>query len=297
MKKVFLLLLAIFLLSQTNVYSRQIYKPDSHYQYQIAACLMFQNESFYLKEWIEYHKLIGVEHFYLFNNASTDNYLEILKPYILSGEVELYDYPTVGENQAEHNRIQCCEIYTQALLLASGKAKWLAIIDADEFIVPLKTNSLGEVLKNYERYGGVYVDYLMFGTSHVEKIPSNRLIIETLNHCAQEPLTFGKSIVRPERVSSCTDPHRVWYHPPFVHVDTNFQTFNWTPANVADDKLLLFHYYSGDINHAIHVKYQRRRKWVGIELNTYLEEMEWMNAKLNTVMQRFIPQLKKNIGL
>ena len=44
--------------------------------YNVSACAIFQNEAPYLKEWIEYHRLIGVEHFYLYNNGSTDNYDE-----------------------------------------------------------------------------------------------------------------------------------------------------------------------------------------------------------------------------
>lgn len=34
--------------------------PDRYY---LAAAAIFQDEAPYLKEWIEYHKLIGVEHF------------------------------------------------------------------------------------------------------------------------------------------------------------------------------------------------------------------------------------------
>jgi Glycosyltransferase family 92 len=267
------------------------------YEYQIAACLMFQNETFFLKEWIEYHKLIGIEHFYLFNNGSTDNYLDILRPYILKGEVELYDYPEVGMNQGEHNRIQCDLIYTHALSLARHKAKWLAIIDADEFIVPLQTNSLRKVLRKYENCGGLYLNYLVFGTSHVEKVPKNRLIIETLNLCAEAPINFGKSIVRPERVSHCTDPHRMWYLPPYVHVNSNFQTFDWTPPSIADDKILIFHFGMGDIHHAKTVKIPRRAKWIGIKEEEYMQSQEYLNARVNNEMQRFLPQLRKKMGL
>src|ERR1700722_14415252 len=78
----FIGLLLICFLVQQPVYAKQ---SSEKYQYQIAACMMFYNESYFLKEWLEYHKLIGIEHFYLFNNGSTDNYLEIFTPYILYG--------------------------------------------------------------------------------------------------------------------------------------------------------------------------------------------------------------------
>ena len=43
-------------------------------KYTVAVCAIFKNESVFLKEWLEYHLLIGVEHFYLYNNFSEDNY-------------------------------------------------------------------------------------------------------------------------------------------------------------------------------------------------------------------------------
>lgn len=292
MNKFFLFFLTWLCLSQHNNLSSH---ENQKYTYEVAACMMFQNEAYFLKEWIEYHRLIGIEHFYLFDNGSTDEFMEILEPYVNSGLVELYHYPTQGENQQRHNEIQCNIIYTQALELAKGKAKWLAIIDADEFIYPVKKKSLPRILKKYESEGGLYVDYLFFGTAHVEKVPKDRLILETLNRCAEKPLAFGKSIVRPERVSKCSDPHRMWYHPPYKHVDTNFNTFDWTPPSVASDTLLLYHYYTGDIDHAINVTFPRRKKWIGITLDTYLPSLEHLNARENNSMKRFTPELRKRL--
>ena len=42
-------------------------------KYYFSICAIFKDESLSIKEWIEYHKLIGVEHFYLYNNNSTDS--------------------------------------------------------------------------------------------------------------------------------------------------------------------------------------------------------------------------------
>lgn len=54
---------------------------------------MFQNEAPWLKEWITYHhKVLGVDHFYLYNNDSTDDFMKILQPYIDNGIVELIDW-------------------------------------------------------------------------------------------------------------------------------------------------------------------------------------------------------------
>lgn len=62
-------------------------------EYTVAVCAIFKNESVFLKEWLEYHLLIGVEHFYLYNNFSEDNYQDILAPYIEKGQVTLTEWP------------------------------------------------------------------------------------------------------------------------------------------------------------------------------------------------------------
>jgi len=269
-------------------------KP-SKYKYEVAACMIFQNESFFMKEWIEYHKMIGVQHFYLFNNGSTDNYLEILQPYIESGLVELHQSPGHSQNQSQHNTIQC-NSYKRAIALAKGKAKWLAIIDADEFIYPVQGDNIGKLLRPFEGFGGVYINYRPFGTSHVERIPSNRLIIETLTRCG-EVQNFGKSIVRPERVRNVTDPHRMWYVVPFFHVNTKRKAFNWKPQEKSKEVMLLHHYCMGDMDHAIHVKYPRRIKWTDIKLDRYLKQMEPTNKYENQEILRFVPQLRKNMNM
>ena len=48
-----------------------------------SICMNFKDEAIYLKDWVEYHLSIGVDHFYLYNNESSDNFLEILKTHPL----------------------------------------------------------------------------------------------------------------------------------------------------------------------------------------------------------------------
>src|SRR5687768_12283024 len=102
------------------------------FKYNLSICAIFQNEGPYLKEWIEYHKLLGVEHFYLYNNFSEDNFKEILEPYIKKGEVELTEWNFTSSNQVEWTKVQC-DAYNHAIKKAKNKSKWLALIDLDEF--------------------------------------------------------------------------------------------------------------------------------------------------------------------
>ncbi len=55
--------------------------------------MKFKNAARFLPEWIEFHQIVGFEHFYLYNNNSTDDYLSALRPYRDEGSVTLYEWP------------------------------------------------------------------------------------------------------------------------------------------------------------------------------------------------------------
>ena len=52
------------------------------FKYDLAVVAIFKNEAPYLCEWLGYHLLAGVEHFYLYDNDSSDNCDEIIEPYV-----------------------------------------------------------------------------------------------------------------------------------------------------------------------------------------------------------------------
>ena len=45
--------------------------PQNHStkKHQLSICAIFKNEAKFLKEWIEYHRLVGVDHFYLYDET------------------------------------------------------------------------------------------------------------------------------------------------------------------------------------------------------------------------------------
>ena len=59
------------------------------YYFTIGA--IFKNESHILKEWIDHYFFHGVDHIYLINDNSNDNYLTILEQYIKDNKVTLYN--------------------------------------------------------------------------------------------------------------------------------------------------------------------------------------------------------------
>lgn len=149
-----------------------IYRPKKieEKKYKVSVCAIFKNEALYLKEWIEYHKIIGIQHFYLYNNNSEDNYEEVLKPYIEKGLVTLIPWP--------HNQAQM-EAYKDGIKKFSFESEWITFIDIDEFIVPVFENNIYDVLKPFQKNRPVVIAYWkMFGTSGKISRNTNNLVTE-----------------------------------------------------------------------------------------------------------------------
>src|SRR3954471_10615607 len=88
----------------------------------LTACAIYLNEAPYLEEWIEFHRLVGVEKFFLYNHMSDDGHREVLRPYIEEGTVVVRDWPDEpGQVSAYHD---CLDRHRH-------EARWIAFIDLD----------------------------------------------------------------------------------------------------------------------------------------------------------------------
>ncbi len=68
---------------------------------------------------------MGAKHFYLYNNLSQDNYLEVLQPYIESGDVELIEWPYRCQNLWQH-----CQCFFYWLLATDYRLLKIKMIQA-----------------------------------------------------------------------------------------------------------------------------------------------------------------------
>lgn len=161
------------------------YRPENiiDKKYRVSICAIFKNEAAYLREWIEFHKIVGVEHFYLYNNFSTDNYLDILKPYIDDDTVSLLDW------NFEHQQMQC---YKDAIKRFSSETNWLGFIDIDEFVVPNSTDNIFDYLKDFYHYPAVLIYWKLFGASGNLHRDKKSLVINDFTVSADKYSDIGK---------------------------------------------------------------------------------------------------------
>ena len=129
---------------------------------------IFNNEAHILKEWIEHYLYHGIEHIYLINDFSTDNFLEILQPFIDNKVVTLYNCEVnqkwVGMQDSKYNQ------YFQKHL---KETIWFGIFDLDEFLYSPIEIDIKNILKNYEDENQLRINWVHFGSSHFEKQPES----------------------------------------------------------------------------------------------------------------------------
>lgn len=161
-------------------------KDKRKLKYNISLCLIFKNEAPFLKEWLDYHITVGIDHFYLYNNNSDDNYLEIIQPYIDKGYITLIDWP---ENNAQFKAYKhCFETY-------KNQTNWISFLDADEFICPKYSNTIGNWLEDFSKYHAVNLHWLMFCTGGNLKHDYTKNVIEQYYSCWENLSPHGKCII------------------------------------------------------------------------------------------------------
>ncbi|GMO69975.1 MAG: hypothetical protein Ta2A_18460 [Treponemataceae bacterium] len=166
------------------------------FESELSIAAIVKNEASYIKEWIEYHRLVGVERFYIYDDSSTDNLLlgGGLRPYIESG---LVIYGTVLGKWMQVGA------YNDAIKKYRNKTKWLAFVDIDEFIVPLSKEKITETLTEIEtkiskKIFVLDVHRVDYGYSGFEKKPEG-LVIENYTKSDGVEKVY-KSIVNPRAV-------------------------------------------------------------------------------------------------
>jgi hypothetical protein len=126
--------------------------------YHFCICAVFKNESHILEEWLLHYIYHGVEHFYLVNDNSNDDFLSIIQKY--SSYITLF-----------HNQIQTKVVGRQPMIYEKffrpilNDSKLFAILVLDEFLYSPKYIHLPTVFERYDIYSQIRINWLHFGSS------------------------------------------------------------------------------------------------------------------------------------
>lgn len=208
-----------------------------------AVCVMVRDEPD-LREWVAYHLAVGFEHLYIYDNESKVPVSIVLRDFVAAGKVSTF--LVTGKKR------QVVTVFPDALRRAQKRFRWLAFIDADEFILPHDTDNVNEFLSGYENHAGVGINWQIFGDNGFLKRPDG-LMIE--NYLRRGPDGFAennqvKCIVSPTEAVWAQNPHSFSFFveggivaPDGKSIPTNpiyAQAFNYPPVV---SRIQINHYY------------------------------------------------------
>lgn len=278
-------------------------------KYQLAICAIFKNEGKYLQEWIEYHNLIGVEHFYLYDNDSTDD-ISILQKYIDNGIVTLNRIPGPAQQMPAYNHF---------LQTYKDDVEWCAIIDLDEFIIPTEKATLPEQMNaiftraaekidlmdgmDMSMVAGIQLCWVYYGTSfHID--PPEGLVLENyLNRISIEDNdNWCKCIYNLDNIEVIVNPHFTYPKTGKLFIDENGD-YVPTCARSFSTKAKycrVNHYTTRSLNE--HIYKLTERGWAdGLKITEeHIQKLldqgqHQFNAVYDPITLRYVPALKNRM--
>lgn len=253
--------------------------------YYLTACLIFRDAASYLEEWLRFHLLVGVEHFYLYDNDSSDDYLSVLRPFCAEGKVTLTRWP---------GPMRQLKAYAHCLQQNRNATVWIAYLDDDEFLFPTQDDTLPAALSAYERHAGVAVCWLLFGSDGHRTRPTG-LVTRSYRRRGDWVDQHVKCIVNPAKVSApAVLAHSFHCLPGEVIVDENHRPMTGPfSAQPSAEIFCLNHYLIK--SHDEMVARRTRRTADAPRSAHSIEKWERFDSFYNTVedlrIQRFAAQL------
>lgn len=168
-----------------------------------TICAIAKDENPHLKEWVLYHLAVGFEHIIIYDNNSKVPISQELADYVSAGLVTVIDWPLT--------RAQQLSAYVDCHKRVRESTFWLAYIDLDEFIVPMRHRDVRDLLDDYRQYGGLGMHWMMFGASgHISR-PQGGMMENYTGALGLNPhiksIVQPRAIVRPASVHHCLFQH------------------------------------------------------------------------------------------
>ena len=156
----------------------------------ICLCTICKNENLYIKEYIDYYRLIGFDKIIIFdNNDINGEYIDkLLKDYILDNFVKIIDIRGLSSVQIG--------VYNYCYHKNKKKFDWIGFFDLDEFLYIKKNLNISNYLynKRFEKCQSILFNWYIYDDNNLVKY-DNRTLIERFKRLKYK-MDKAKSIIR-----------------------------------------------------------------------------------------------------
>jgi len=164
----------------------------------VSVGAVFKQEAHALREWIEHYLWLGVDHIYLINDGSTDDYLSQIEPY--KTRVTLIENKVTFERFGRQGRIY--DAYLKKI-----PSEWLLLVDLDEFLYSPTGLDLRSFLRTCTA-NQILVPWHIFGSNGCVEQPASLLCgftkrVGAEDTCRINPTPY-KAFVRVKSLIACS---------------------------------------------------------------------------------------------
>ena len=272
--------------------ARKLHAGVSRKKHGLSVVCAVKNEAEDLLEWLHFHRLAGVDHFYLYDNESTDETRTVIKSFPWPDMITYhYVEGDFGQIRAFHHAIDSYR----------NSSEWCAFIDADEFLYPIEGDSIKDVLKDVSSAPAVAVYWLNFGSNGHKERPQG-LCIKSFTRRAPDDFPdhyVMKSIVRPDAIVAYLHPHQSLVLGCYVQEDgTPIFPIGGRCSVPKRRRLAINHYYTKSRQQLL--KKRERGRPLGEGDPERIRAMEFFtlrdrNDVEDSTIQKFLPELKRLI--
>ena len=181
-------------------------------KYYLSLCCIIKDET-YLEEFIIYYRILGVEHFYIYDNESNIPIKKRLSHDFFKDICTIFDFP---------GKIQQLNAYNHCINNFKHDTEWLIVVDGDEYILPKKDNhfSIRDFLNEYEDAHAIGINWVMFGSSYYNE-KQNGYLVDKYRFCENKQNHHIKTIFKPRFAYEYKhDPHHLNVHNPSKYIDS-----------------------------------------------------------------------------
>jgi hypothetical protein len=266
----------------------------------VTLCGIFKNEGRYVKEWLIYHYLIGINKFLVYLNDNTDSSIETILSLSFRDKIDIIEFSGKVNQQ---------KIYTESIKNLCN-TDWFVGLDIDEFLFIKQEDTIQNYLSReiFNGCGGIALFQNVFGHSnHV--VRPNGLVIENylhinidyphfnkqykFNRSPDDLFKFNKVIVRVKDFIS-TEKLRLYKTTNPVVIESG-EVFIPHRYQRSVDNIVINHYFTKSLEDW---NFKTGRPWVG-DIGSYddlfFNYPEYSRLFDDTMVNKFVHKIKSFI--
>jgi hypothetical protein len=250
-------------------------------KHKLAICSSLKNEAEYLEEWVSFHHGIGVEHFYLYENQSTDDTRRKIKELAKRFPITL----RVVDAQPGQQIATRHYIHHHAT-----DAEWTAFIDGDEYINLETASNIQEVLDRNAFAAAIACSWMSFGSAGHIDTPEGTCL-ESFTRRGATRARHVKSIVRTAKIIHIINPHQFLMDGLTVRGDGEAVMLFQGKENPPEQDDIRIHHYAVKSHAQWRAKKERGRPLQADDPRRLRDDSYFKDNDLNDVEDRSILRL------